>query len=176
MGKQAKKIVVSKRQMEILERLERASKTRQDLAERARIVILSEKGYSNMAQAKILGVDRQRVRRWRIRWSEAEQNLAIAEEKGISVKDLEALVYEILHDHPRSGKPPKFTPEQFTDLIALACEPPKQSGLPISHWTPPELAREAIKRGIVTSISPRHLDRFLKRSRPSTAQEPVLAQ
>ena len=29
-------------------------------------------------------------------------------------------------------------------IIALACEPPAQSGLPVSHWTPTELAREAI--------------------------------
>ena len=61
----------------------------------------------------------------------------------------------------RCGAPPKFTPEQITAIIALACEHPSQSGVPVSHWTPPELAREAIKRGIVESISPRQVDRFL---------------
>ena len=30
-----------------------------------------------------------------------------------------------------------------------------------------ELAREAVKRGVVESISPRHLDRIMKRGRPS---------
>ena len=61
------------------------------------------------------------------------------------------------HDAP----PPKFTPEEITGIIALACESPADSGLPVSHWTPPELAREAVRRGIVESISPRQVDRFL---------------
>jgi len=64
-------------------------------------------------------------------------------------------------DEDRCGAPPKFTPEQITAIIALACEHPSQSGVAVSHWTPPELAREAIKRGIVESISPRQVDRFL---------------
>ena len=64
-------------------------------------------------------------------------------------------------DDDRPGAPPKFTPEQMAGIIALACEPPADSGLPVSHWTPPELAREAIKRGLVESISPRQVDRFL---------------
>jgi hypothetical protein len=55
----------------------------------------------------------------------------------------------------------KFSAEQIAGLIALACEPPADSGLPVSHWTPPELAREAVKRGLVQSISPRQVDRFL---------------
>jgi DNA-binding transcriptional LysR family regulator len=38
--------------------------------------------------------------------------------------------------------PAKFTPEQVTGIIALARESPSDSGLPVSHWTPPELARE----------------------------------
>ena len=33
------------------------------------------------------------------------------------------------------GGPTTFTPEQVTDLIALACEKPSDSGLPVSHWT-----------------------------------------
>jgi hypothetical protein len=62
-----------------------------------------------------------------------------------------------------------------TDIIALACEKPSDSGLPVSHWTPAELAREAVRRGIVKSISTRQVERFLKRSRAQTAQEPLLA-
>jgi len=33
----------------------------------------------------------------------------------------------------------------------------------VSSWTPRELADEAVKRGIVTSISPRTVERFLNR-------------
>jgi hypothetical protein len=53
-------------------------------------------------------------------------------------------------------------------------EPPEDSGIPVTHWTPDELAKEAIKRGIVESISARHLDRLLKRGGPPTTQKPVL--
>jgi len=66
-----------------------------------------------------------------------------------------------LPNDERCGAPPKFTPERIAGIIALACEPPEDSAVPVSHWTPPELAREAIKRGIVESISPRRVDRFL---------------
>jgi hypothetical protein len=69
----------------------------------------------------------------------------------------------VLSDEQRCGGPAKFSPEQVTAIIALACEPPADSGLPVSHWTPRELSREASKRGIVESISPRQVDRFLAR-------------
>ena len=93
-----------------------------------------------------------------------------------SVKDLKALVIGTLSDKYRSGAPPKFTAEQVALIIALACEDPLESGLPISHWTPDELAKEAIQRRIVDSISPRHVDRFLKGGRPTPPQDPVLAE
>jgi hypothetical protein len=43
----------------------------------------------------------------------------------------------------------------------LACEPPADSGLPISHWTSVELARLAVQRGIVKSISASQVRSFL---------------
>ena len=45
-----------------------------------------------------------------------------------------------------------------------------------ARWTPRELADEVIKRGIVPSISVRHVGRFLKDGRLEAAQEPVLAE
>ena len=47
-------------------------------------------------------------------------------------------------------------------MIALACEPPETSGRPITHWTGKELAEEAIARGIVDSISPSQVNRYLR--------------
>ena len=35
----------------------------------------------------------------------------------------------------------------------MACELPALSGVPLSRWSAPELAREAIGRGIVEQIS-----------------------
>jgi transposase len=70
-------------------------------------------------------------------------------------------VLERLQDAPRPGVPATFTVEQLTHLFAVACENPKESGRPISHWTATELADELTKRGIVESISPRHVRRLL---------------
>ena len=47
-------------------------------------------------------------------------------------------------------------------ILALACEPPEKSGRPITHWTAKELADEAIKRGIVPSISVTQVGRYLR--------------
>jgi transposase len=68
-----------------------------------------------------------------------------------------------LEDDGRSGTPSKFTAEQLTQIIAVACESPEESDRPVTHWTPSELADEVKQRGIVESISPRHVDRVLKR-------------
>jgi putative transposase len=172
--KPVSKATVTERQRMVLQEIVRGKKTPQQLAERAHVVLLSEAAVSDEDQGQRLRVDRQRVRRWRRRWEAARERLAAAEAEA-SDKDLEALIRKVLTDEPRSGAPCRFSAEQITDIIALACESPLDSGLPVSHWTPPELVREAINRGIVDTISPRHLDRFLKRSRPQAAQDAVLA-
>ena len=81
-----------------------------------------------------------------------------ADDKG----DLERKIREVLMDEYRSGTPPKFTPEQVSLMVALACHKPSELGLPLSHWTAKELARQAVELNIVKSISGRHFDRFLK--------------
>ncbi len=161
MGTPSITVTVTIRERQILEPLARAKTAPQRLVERCRIVLLSAEGRANEAQADELGIDRQRVRRWRHRWARARPALAAAEQRAASDKDLEKLILGILMDEDRCGAPPKFTPEQITAILALACEHPSQSGVAVSHWTPPELAREAIKRGIVERISPRQVDRFL---------------
>ena len=163
MGHSATKITLTSRQSAILEPLARSRTAPQRLVERCRIVLMSAEGRANEDQGEELGVDRQRVRRWRDRWASASGVLSSAENEGASAKDLEKLILAVLADDARSGTPEKFTPEQVVAIIALACEPAAQSGLPVSHWTPTELAREAIKRKIVVTISPRHIDRFLAR-------------
>ncbi len=160
----AVQVDVTVRQRSVLEALVRATSTSQQLAERCRGVLMSAKGQSNVDQAATLGVDRQRVGRWGRRWAASERKLAEAEQEGADGKDLKRLVIEALSDAPRSGTPPKFSAEQVATLIALACEPPGDSGLPVSHWTPPELARELVNRGVVKSISPRQVDLFLRRA------------
>ena len=81
----------------------------------------------------------------------------------------------ILADEPRSGTPATFGPEQVCQIVALACEPPEASERPITHWTPRELADEAVQRGIVPGISPSSVGRFLKGGRTSAAPQSLLA-
>ena len=137
-------VEVTERQQSVMESLVRAKSTPQQLAERCRIVLMSAEGRPTVHQADELGVDRQRVRRWRHRWATASDALAAAEKEGANDKDFKALILRVLTDEPRSGAPPKFSPEQVAAIIALACEPPADSGRPVSHWTPGELAADAI--------------------------------
>ena len=160
---QAVSVTVSTRQRAILKSLERRRSLAVDVATRCRIVLASAEGVGNNVQAAALDGHEQLVRRWRRRWADAESALAKCEAEGVSDADLEMRILAVFADRPRSGTPPKFTPEVIVKIIALACEPPSDSELAVSHWSTSELAREAIKRGIVTSVSPRQVGRFLAR-------------
>jgi putative transposase len=89
---------------------------------------------------------------------------------------LPTLIAEVLADAPRPGAPPTFSAEQVVQIIAMACTPPADSGRPVDAWTPRELADEAEKRQIVTSISARSVGRFLKRGRSQAPSQPLLAE
>ena len=129
-----------------LERLIRAASTPQQTAQRARMIMMAAAGLGVGETARILDVWRKGVSRQRTRWSQQSADPVLTR----------------LGDAPRSGKPATFTAEQTCAIIALACESPAASGLPLSHWSAPDLAREAIKRQLVPSISPRSVGRFLK--------------
>ena len=51
------------------------------------------------------------------------------------------------------GVPGRFPPAEIAEVKALACELPAQTGRPLSRWSAAELAREAVQRGIVCSVS-----------------------
>jgi putative transposase len=161
------------------------------LVRRVRIILEAASGTTNTRIAELLGIDRGQVRTWRKRWLEAAPRLIAAEEEAKEkapanggggessngVLLITEVVEEVLADEPRSGTPPTFTPEQVVRIVALACEDPREeSGRPITHWTPPELADEAIKRGIVKSISPRSVGRFLGRGGFEAASDTLLAK
>lgn len=100
------------------------------------------------------------VGKWRRRWAKRWRGLILVEclESRAAFR---RIIEKTLADDPRSGNPGKFTPEQITLLLALACEPPEKSGRPISHWTVAELVDEAKKRRIVESISLSQMRRYL---------------
>jgi transposase len=175
----ARQITVTARQRRVLTRLVRAASTPQAAAGRARVVLGAADGASNRGMAHELALARNTVQAWRARWAAAAEALLAAEAEGGPADDraLEAVVRGVLADAPRPGAPPRFTPEQWCQVMALACEPPGDSGRPISQWTPRELADEASKRGIVTRISARSVGRFLVLGggRAQAPPQPVLA-
>jgi FixJ family two-component response regulator len=85
-------IVLSQQQREDLDRLARAHSTPQALARRARIVLRAadEDGPTNLQIGEELGCSNDTVGLWRRRFAEA----------GLAG----------LHDAPRSGRPPVFSP------------------------------------------------------------------
>jgi putative transposase len=156
---------LSEAELLALESLVNKHQTPQQVLLRAWIVLFAAAGENNSRIADRLGVSLEMVRLWRSRWVTL-QHLPLAE----------CSVTERLSDLPRPGAPVQFTAEQMCRLMDLACEPPAASDRPITHWTSGELAAEAIQRGLFETISPRTVGRFLKRCRPQTAPEPVLAQ
>jgi transposase len=93
---------------------------------RAAIVLAAAAGASNAAIAAQVGAHVDTVRKWRRRF--AAGRLAG------------------LKDAPRSGRPPVFTATDRAEAVALACALPAESGVPLSRWSCPELARELAAR------------------------------
>ncbi len=161
MGRRAEKLILSDEERSELECVMRTHSVSQQLALRARIIILAADGLSVSETAERLGVWRKTVSKWRRCWmSEASQSKVV----------------ERLADKPRSGAPATITAEQICALIALACEPPSDSGHAITHWSQQAVAEEAMKRGIVETISQRSVGRFFKRVGLETASYSVLAK
>lgn len=157
----AAKVVITERQQEILQRWVGSRSCPRGLAQRGEIILLAFDGWQNGPIADHLGCERHGVGIWRRRWADAFDTLVRIEcLEGLSA--LETAIEDVLSDHPRSGCPGTFAPDQIARIIAVACEPPEDSGRPVTHWTPTELAEEVVARRIVPSISVRHVGRLLK--------------
>ena len=147
-------VVISPEQRRVLEQLVRAHSTPQQVVLRARIVLDAAKGTGVRASARELDVWPKTVRRWRARWQRAAAKQPVPER---------------LADAARSGAPATYTPEQICAIIAMTCEKPSESERPISHWSQREIAREAMRRGLVPKVSQRSVGRFLKK-RPTSSR------
>lgn len=123
------------------------------------IILMAADGITNKQIARKTGLNRNKVKLWRIRRDKASAESAKVEAERPHA--LKAYIQSILGDEKRSGPPTTFTPEQVAHIMAIACQSSKDHGVPMSHWTPSELARQAVKQGIVKSISPRQVGRFL---------------
>lgn len=131
--------------------------------------MLAALGKSNKAISQQVSLNENAVGLWRRRWVEGHSKLSRWEDKP---QLLDQGIRHLLSDLPRSGSPPAFTAEQVCRIIALACEKPP---IHLSHWTQAELARVAVERGIVNTISKSSIERFLKSGRFKAPPYSVLA-
>ena len=170
----AAKVTITERQLEILQSLVASRSSPQGLAHRAEIILLAFSGLKNEVIAERLGCERHGVGTWRRRWQKCFARLIVIEclEKPTALREA---IEEVLGDLPRAGCGGKFTAEQIALILTVACEPPEQSGRPVTHWTSRELADEVIQRGIVPSISVRQVGRFLKEGGTPTTPKSLLA-
>jgi hypothetical protein len=108
---------------------------------RARIVLDAAQGRANADIARRCQVTVDTVRKWRGRF--AAEGL------------------DGLDDRKRSGRPSRFTPVQLAEVKAMACQLPAETGVPLSVWSCPDLAREAIRTGIAETLSASTVRRWL---------------
>jgi transposase len=109
---------------------------------RAQVVLLAAQGRLNARIAAGLRVSVDTVRKWRRRFAE----LGLAG----------------LEDLPRSGRPRLIPEADRAAVVALACQLPADTGVPLSRWTGPELAAELATRGLASvPVSPSSVRRIL---------------
>jgi len=157
----AKEVKLSGQQRKILEQMHNGTHSPQHLKQRAGIVLLASDGYSNNDIERMIELSGEAISRWRNRYATNEKELEKTEEE--NSRKLRSVIEKILSDERRSGRSATFTDEQIACIIALSLQKPCELGLPFSHWSPELLKEEAIKRGIVSSISASQVRRFLKR-------------
>ena len=108
---------------------------------RAQIVLAAARGRASAAIAADLHVSVDTVRKWRGRFA---------------ARGLDGLT-----DLPRSGRPRRISALERAAVVALACQLPAATGVPLARWSGPELAAEITKAGLASPISPSSVLRIL---------------
>jgi transposase len=108
---------------------------------RAQIVLAAARGQASGRIAADLHVSADTVRKWRGRFA--------------------ARGLDGLKDLPRSGRPRRISALERAAVVALACQLPAATGVPLSRWTAPELAAELRAQGLARLISPSSVLRIL---------------
>ena len=156
----AANIQLTERQYKVLQQIRCSTTAAQRLVQRAGVILMAFAGMLNVTIAQDLGLARKQVGLWRRRWQQSYDALVAIECRETHAQ-LCRTIEDVLSDAPRSGSTGSFTAEQVTQILAVACEPPEQSGRPIDRWTHRELTDEVIHRKIVPSISVGQVGRYL---------------
>jgi len=158
-NRKATEINLTEKQEQHLRKLAQGTHSQLHYKQRAEYLLLANEGYNNSDIARECDCHRKTVRKWRNRWEQAEAELKIIEKE--QPHKLKSFIQTVLDDEYRPGAPQRFKPEQIAEIIKLACQSPESLGLPFTHWSNSLLAKEAINRGIVDTISARHVGRIL---------------
>lgn len=134
-------VVLTASERHRLKRMAYGHKTPHQARQRATIVLLAARGRPNARIAVQTRLHVDTVRTWRGRFAAG----------GMAA----------LADRKRSGRPVSFTALQAAQVKALACQLPAEAGIPLSRWSVPELAREAVARAIAPAISVSTVRRWL---------------
>src|ERR1022692_209772 len=108
---------------------------------RAQIVLAAARGRDNARIAADLRITVDTVRKWRGRFAG----------RGV----------DGLTDLPRSGSPGGIRERPRAAVVALACQLPAATGVPLSRWTGPELLAEVTKAGTGDELSASSVLRIL---------------
>ena len=108
---------------------------------RAQIVLAAARGRDNARIAADLRISVDTVRKWRGRFAG----------RGLGG----------LADLPRSGRPRRIGELDRAAVVALACQLPAATGVPLAHWTGPELAAELAARELASPMSASSVLRIL---------------
>jgi transposase len=134
-------VMLSAGERKRLKRCARGAKTAYRDWLRAQIVLAAARGRASARIAADLHVSVDTVRKWRDRFA--------------------ARGLDGLKDLPRSGRPRRITALQRAAVVALACQLPATTGVPLSRWTAPELAAELRAQGLASPISSSSVLRIL---------------
>jgi transposase len=124
-----------------LKKRARGAKTAYRERLRAQIVLAAARGRDNARIAADLRITADTVRKWRGRF--AARGLA-----GLA-------------DLPRSGRPRRISELTRAAVVALACQLPAATGVPLSRWTGPELLAELTRAGTADALSASSVLRIL---------------
>ena len=126
-------VVLSAGERTALNKRVRGAKTAHRDRLRAQIVLAAARGRDNARIARDLAVSQDTVRKWRGRFAG---------------RGLDGLA-----DLPRSGRPRRNSELTRAAVVALACQLPATTGVPLSRWTGPELLAELTGAGDGLSVS-----------------------
>ena len=114
---------------------------------RAQIVLAAARGRDNAGIAAGLRITADTVRKWRGRFA---------------ARGLDGLA-----GLPRSGRPRRISELTRAAIVALACQLPATTGVPLSRWTGPELLAEVTRAGTGDELSVPSVRRILAKLRSS---------